>query len=86
MIYYPLLFDNLKQKGACCSYMSAVVQDNREPGENPGRSRRCMSRAFFRGLFRMQASPCRKAVTVEMGRRKNVMKLKSEDLPFCLEL
>lgn len=25
----------------------AVGQDNREPGENPGRSRRCVSGAFF---------------------------------------
>lgn len=26
---------------------NAVVQDNREPGENPGRSRRCIGGAFF---------------------------------------
>ncbi len=25
----------------------AVVQDNREPGENPGRSRRCVCGAFL---------------------------------------
>lgn len=56
--------------------MQTVVQDNREPGENPGRSRRCVSGAFF----------CRKAVTVKMGRRKNVMMRKSEDLPFYSEL
>lgn len=53
----------------------AVVWDNREPGENPGRSRRCVSGAFF----------SRKAVTVKMGRQKCV-DAKSEDLPFYLDL
>lgn len=38
-------------------------QDNREPGENPGRSRRCVSGAFFEP----KGSHC------ENGKTKNVM-------------
>lgn len=43
----------------------AMIQDNRESGVNPGRSRRCIRGAFFIS---------RKAVTVKMGRQKNVKK------------
>lgn len=53
----------------------SVVWDNREPGGNPGRSRRCVSISIFG----------RKAVTVKMGRQKCV-NAKSEDLPFYLDL
>lgn len=54
----------------------AVVQDNREPGGNPGRSRRCVC-----GVFLLpDGSHC------ENGKTKKCKDAKSEDLPFCLEL
>lgn len=53
----------------------SVVQDNRESGVNPERSRRCKSVAIFHaGLIPV--------VTVKMGRRNTVLMPKSEYLPF----
>lgn len=44
----------------------AVGQDNREPGENPGRSRRCVSGAFFQP----KGSHCENGKTKKCGEAK----------------